>query len=109
MTIRPNGTAVIQINDGAANGEHWNAQWTTVPAGIEFTLTALTSKVGDGLGDGLGAPLHPGMVWDATLQQDDDGTIMHFVQQDQKLSDPDAGLFWCSASGGPGYSNNCGA
>ena len=109
MTINPNGTAVIQINDGAADGEQWKADWTTVPAGIQFTLKALTSKVGDGLGDGLGAPLVPGMIWDAALEQHDDGTIMHFVRQDQKLSDPDAGLFWCRESGGPGFSHDCGA
>jgi len=105
MTIKADGTATIQINDGAADGEHWSAQWTTVPTGIEVTLKTLTQKVGDGLGGELSA----GMIWDAALQQDPDGTIMHFVRSDQKLSDPDAGFFWCSASGAAGYSNNCGA
>jgi hypothetical protein len=109
MTIRPNGTASIQINDGAADGEHWNTDWTTVPTGIAFTLKTQTSKVGNGLGDGLGAPLVPGMIWNAALEQHDDGTIMHFVRQDQKLSDPDAGLFWCREGGGPGFSHDCGA
>ncbi|TDO07032.1 hypothetical protein EV580_5994 [Mycobacterium sp. BK086] len=104
MTVRADGTAVIQINDGAVDGETWNAQWAPIPAGLAFTFTTLTGKTGNGLGDAFA----PGMIWDAALEQQDDGTIMHFVKQGEQFSD-DTGFFWCSASGKPGYSHNCGA